>query len=146
MLFIDPVTAATTTDAPWADAQKFLHTVIPILDRTGASLVLVTHPRKRNNGGGIPSLDDVAGGAAWSRFSHTVLMLEHHRDPKSATVRRYGDPLPEAAEITRTLRILKSRNGKGGGWALGFELEPGTLRFTELGAIVRNTAITEPDV
>lgn len=137
---IDPATAAETTDRPWDDAQRFLHTVMPILDRYGASLILVTHPKKGKQKGSISTLDDLAGGAAWARFAQSIMWLERHDEPREVTVKGFAglNHVTSAEYINRTLRVMKARNGKGAGWQLGFNFDADNLRFNELGAIVKH--------
>jgi len=139
IIAIDPVTAAETTDRPWDDAQNFLQTVKPVLDRYGASLLLVTHPRKGKQRAMATTLDDLAGGAAWQRLAQCILWLERHDEPKAVTVKSFADvqPTTTTEEINRTLRLLKARNGRGTGWQLAFDFDPQTLRFHERGAIVK---------
>ncbi|QNN24940.1 AAA family ATPase [Planctomycetales bacterium ZRK34] len=141
IIVIDPITAAQTTDRPWDDAQRFLQTVMPILDHYGASLVLVSHPRKGKQRGAISTLDDLAGGAAWQRFAQCILWLERHDEPRDVTVKGFAGLLHATSNesINRTLRVMKARNGRGAGWQLAFDFDPETLRFHERGAIVKST-------
>jgi len=143
VICIDPVTAATTSDRPWDDAQRFLQTVKPILDRHGASLVLVTHPKKTKQKDKPSTLDDLAGGAAWQRFAQSILWMVRHDEPKTVTVKNIGSAMPIAEQdrINRTLRIMKARDGKGAGWQLGFDFDLQTLRFYERGAIVKQSEV-----
>ena len=145
IIAIDPITAAETSERPWDDAQKFLHSVKPILDRHGASLVLVTHPKKGKQKGTPSTLDDLAGGAAWQRFAQCILWMQRHDDPKTVNVKRFGEamPIPQAEQINRTLRVMKARDGCGAGWQLAFDFDPQTLRFHERGAIVKQNQHSE---
>jgi len=145
VIAIDPITAADTTDRPWDDANKFLNTVRPVLNRYGASLVLVTHPRGGKTSRTAATLDDLAGGKAWARFTDTVLWVERHDEPKTVTVKGFADafPLPQVEEINRTLRVMKARNGRGAGWQIAFDFDPQTLRFNERGAIVKQTTTVD---
>jgi hypothetical protein len=137
IIAIDPITKAEQSDKPWEDARQFLGRVVPILERYGASLVIVTHPKKGKQKGQPTTLDDLAGGAAWQYFSQCILWIERHDKPKSVTVKNFGDAMPvtEQVQVNRTLRIMKSRDGPGGGWHLGYWFDQTTLRFNEKGAI-----------
>ncbi len=139
VIAIDPVTAAETSDRPWDDSKRFLQTVKPMLERYSASLVLVAHPKKTRQRSGPVSLDDLAGGAAWGRFAQAVLWLEKYDEPKEFPIKRpVGDVAgPVTDEVNRSLRILKARNGRGGGWHLAYDFDPASLRFFERGAIVK---------
>lgn len=145
IIAIDPITNADTTDRPWDDARRFLSTVKPILDSYNASLVLVTHARKGKQRGTPVTLDDLAGGAGWARFTQCVLWMEKHDEPKRVNVKNIGDAMPiaQAEEINRTLRIMKARDGRSAGWQLAFDFDPQTLRFHERGAIVKNRQNSE---
>ncbi|MFA7238089.1 MAG: AAA family ATPase [Phycisphaeraceae bacterium] len=138
IIAIDPITAIESTERSWEDSQRFLQTVMPVLDRVGASLICVTHPRKGKQRASANALDDLAGGAGWQRFTDTILWLERHDEPKSVTIKG-GDsfPIPEQVQVNRTLRVMKARNGRGAGWSIAFDFDPGTLRFTERGAIAK---------
>ncbi|NOG53317.1 MAG: AAA family ATPase [Planctomycetes bacterium] len=137
IVIVDPITAAVTSDMPWEDAQRFMQTVKPLLDRYGASLILLSH-RKSGNRRMPATLDDLAGGSAWQRFSQCILWIERHDNPKTVTLRRFEDySLTDLDQITHTVRIMKCRNGIGAGWHLGYSFDPQTLRLDERGVIVR---------
>lgn len=132
VIVVDPVTAAIASDAPWVADSKFVNDVKAIMRSYNASLLLVTHPKK---GGRIVGLDDLAGGASYQRLSQSVLWLERHKSPKRVTV--LGDCGRFPAEIDLTLHLCKCRNGRGHGIALAFKTDWPTLRFSELGIIVK---------
>lgn len=144
IIAIDPVTAAAASDRPWDDAQRFLQTVMPILDRYGASLLLVSHPRKGMHRAAGCTLDDLAGGAAWQRFAQCILWLERHDTSRNVKVLKFVDGLPvsHTEAINRTLRVMKARNGPGTGWQIAFNFDGKTLRFHERGAIVKAGSTT----
>ena len=58
VICIDPITAAESTDKPWAADKKFILNAKTVVRDYGVSLVLVTHPRRGSKG----TLEDVAGG------------------------------------------------------------------------------------
>jgi hypothetical protein len=132
IIAVDPITAVATGPSPWIDALEFLTSVKHTITTYECSLVLVTHPRKGRDGGTL--LDDVAGGAAYTRFTQTVLWLEHHEPPKSRMVGTGGGCEP--MHSNRTLHICKARNARGQGRQLAFRLDGGSLKFQELGMIV----------
>jgi KaiC/GvpD/RAD55 family RecA-like ATPase len=139
VICIDPISIAETGPRPWDDAREFLRTAKRIVERAGASLILVTHPAKTRGrpAGGLRTLDDMAGGSAWARFSDCVVWLERHDEPREVTVREPSFPALRDAEVERTLRLMKVRHGRGAGWQVAVELDPRTLRFVEHGLVVK---------
>ena len=131
---IDPVTAANVSDKAWIDDQKFIFRVKAIAKQYHSRLVYVIHPRADRGKPG-PSLSKMSGGAAYSRFSHSVLWLYRHDTPKTNTVysSTYGK---RPVTFERTLKISKARNGRGAGAELAFTLNPETLCFVEHGAVM----------
>lgn len=136
VLLIDPITAVPVNEKPWLEDQRFIMRAKSIVRRYGNSLVLMTHPRssKSKTKG---SLSDLAGGAAFPRFSHTVFWLERHDEPKTVYVK--GPVGDFRTNINRTLRMSKTRNGCGAGAAIGFNFSHG-LRFAEQGLIQKERA------
>ncbi len=135
VICIDPVTAAAQSREPWVADAAFLARVKTITRETNTSVILVTHPKKgRKNALG---LDELAGGAAYARFSQCILWLQRHDVPKEVIVRRsFGDA---AVTVNRSLHIVKSRNGFGGGLSLGFDFDGGNLLFAEQGVIRKDS-------
>lgn len=132
VLAIDPITAVPANERPWVEDQKFIMRAKAIVRAAGNSLVLMTHPRLGTAGKG-GTLANLAGGAAFPRFAHTVFWIDKHDEPKRARVRGEGGEFD--GMFNRTLRIGKARNGPGGGAHLAFNLGP-DLRFAEQGLII----------
>lgn len=133
IIAVDPVTAVKQSHEPWIQDQRFLIRVKQAVRRTGARLILVTHPKKARQQGRL-GLDDLAGGASWQRFAQTVLWLERHAEPKTFEVQTpFG---PTTATVNRVLHVCKARNGPGGGLKLAMHMD-GSLRLREEGTIVR---------
>jgi KaiC/GvpD/RAD55 family RecA-like ATPase len=138
---IDPVTAAEATDKPWVADLKFLMAVKDSVRRTGARLVLVTHPKKGRKAG--IGLDELAGGAAYARFPQTVLWLERISPARQMQVcRKHGehDFRNEFLEIDRLVRVSKARNGQGAGMKIACRFSKDTLRLNECGYVVEGGA------
>lgn len=131
---IDPVTAAQASDKPWIDDQKFIFQVKSIAKQYGSRLIYVIHPRIANGKAG-PSLSRLAGGAAYSRFSHSVFWLVRHDHPQTSVLYS-SDYGKRQVTHERTLKIAKARNGRGAGGEIGFSLNPETLCFAEYGVVV----------
>jgi len=138
IIIIDPITAASTQDKPWVADLKFMMAVKKSLRENGASLILITHPKKGvGTANGKPgSMDDLAGGAAYQRFAHTVLYLEPC-DSKDIDVQfmqgRYM--VTGVRTVNRYLITHKARNGRGTGARFGMFFNGGTLRFSVYGTV-----------
>lgn len=131
IIAIDPVTAARVGERQWQDDLEFMMAVKAAVREHDASLVLVTHPKKgRKHAIG---LDELAGGAAYQRFSQTVLWLEHHATPKEVVI--HSGQGTASAVINRTVHMAKTRNGRGAGLSVGLNFDPETLLLREVGTI-----------
>lgn len=131
---IDPVTAAATAERRWIEDGQFVERVKTIARNTGTSLVLVTHPKLGRKG--AITLDDLAGGADYSRFTQTVFSLSVVEAGAETIVGdEYG---PRSVEANRIIKIHKARNGVGGGRRLAFKFDPKDLSFHELGVVVHD--------
>lgn len=139
VIVIDPITlAGPGQDREWDAARKFMFNAKRAVVAAGASLILVTHPKK-----GAPTatgkraapftLDDLAGGAAYARLCSAAFHLEA-LDVATVQVR-----LPDGGSLTRPhnriVRILKSRNGIGQGAKIAFYFDAATLKAREEGPI-----------
>ena len=97
------------------------------------SVVLVTHPRKGVKGG--THMEDMAGGAAYARFSQTILWLTSHNPPREIQVYDSGGFVSGGLQADKTLGIRKSRNGRGCGATIGYTFSGKSLSFDEVGVI-----------
>ena len=134
VIVIDPITMAQASAKPWVDDLRFLATVKATLRKYEASLLLVTHPRKGNRSG-APSLHDLAGGAAYQRFTQTVLWVRKFDQKKLAKC--YGSHGQFETKLNRSIKLGKTRNGRGGGLEIGFDFSGKTLRFAEQGVVTK---------
>jgi hypothetical protein len=135
ILCIDPITLMVKGQHSWTDDETFLFGAKKIVERHGASLILVSHPRKLPPGAkpNKMSMDDLAGGVAYSRFSQTILFLAAH-PPTQAAVRTTCGNVSET--INRTLTVFKARNGRGvEARQYGFIFDSKTLTLKEAGEI-----------
>jgi 5S rRNA maturation endonuclease (ribonuclease M5) len=126
---IDPVTSAERGGEPWVVDSKFLQAIKRTATDYRCSIILITHPIKAVS---FPDLSQVAGSAAYQRFSQTILWLESHEEKQSKVRTAVGTT--EMA-YNRTLHILKARNGKGMGLKLAFEFDSDSLTLKEIGLI-----------
>lgn len=131
VIAIDPVTAADTSRQRWEDDRHFVLKCQTICRQHGASLVLVTHPTKGNGKG--PA--EMGGGAAYSRFTQTVLWLNSHEPAKEIDVLDTFGGLQKVS-VNRTMKIRKARLGRGTGMEIGYHFGNGML-FTESGMVVQ---------
>jgi hypothetical protein len=128
---IDPITAAERGGDPWVVDGKFLQAIEKTATEYGSSVVLVTHPVKPVS---FPDLSQVAGSAAYQRFSDTIVWLESH-DEKASKVKTCVGTTELAHD--RTLHILKARNAKGTGYKLACQFDSDSLTLDEVGLIVK---------
>lgn len=138
IIVIDPVTAVQSKGKPWVEDQQFVFRVKSIARRYGTRVILVTHPRKSGQKPAPMGMDDMAGGAAYQRFSHTVLLIEKNDKEEEMSVRTHPNAPPERLIPNRIMRIAKARNGPGAGKRIAYEFDGDTLRFRELGLVEKS--------
>jgi hypothetical protein len=126
IVVVDPVTAATTAKEPWAADTAFLMKVKKIARTHGNSIVLVTHPRGVAKGA---ALNAMAGGSAYPRFSHSALWLEKFE------TQDLRDIAGHIVVCNRSIKITKSRHGRGSGLAIGVMFDHASLRFADVATL-----------
>jgi len=131
IICVDPITAAARTGKPWVADLAFLRSIKRTATDYGCSVVLVTHPQR---GVTEPTRENLAGSAAYERFSETIITLANH-DDKEATVKTSMGTIP--MKHNRTVRIEKARNGRGTGCRLAFRFDSDSLTMSEIGLIVK---------
>ncbi len=132
VIAVDPITQADRGgENPWTADNAFLGRAKRSAEQHGASIVLVTHPVKAWSG---PDLNNLAGSAAFGRFSQTALWLESHDAKTSAVATACGTT---DLQHNRTLHVLKARYGQGQGVRLACTFRGEDLTLRELGSIVR---------
>lgn len=129
LIAIDPVTAASRTAKPWIADLAFLKSTKKTGADYGCSVILVTHPTKDTL---EPTLQNLAGSAAYQRFVDCVITLQNH-EPKESRVKTACGSID--MKHSRTISIEKARNGKGTGIRLAFEFSRESLTLKELGLI-----------
>jgi KaiC/GvpD/RAD55 family RecA-like ATPase len=135
ILLIDPITAADPgSDRPWEADRDFMIETQKLLTRYGASLILVTHPRKGNVT--KKTGHDVAGGAAYFRFADTSLWIERFKQHKRFDV--WSIHGPTVCDTDIVIQIHKARESKGTGRDLAMTFGDG-LHFAEAGVILRES-------
>lgn len=129
---IDPVTMLGVGPKRWLEDDGFVSNLKGIAEQYGCSIVLITHYGKHAQG---DTLDDVAGGSAYGRFTSTVTTLRRRDNHEYAQVVAAMGTVE--TPCTHSLRIAKARNSTGAGQALAFDFDPESLTFRELGILVQ---------
>lgn len=128
---IDPITAAEREGDAWIADARFLQAIKRTATDYRCSIILVTHPIKAVS---FPDLSQVAGSAAYQRFSQTILWLESHDEKESKVYTTVGTA---PTSHNRTVHILKARNGRGMGLRLAYQFDSARLSLNELGPIMK---------
>jgi hypothetical protein len=132
IVIVDPITVADPgTLKPWEADRIMMARLGECVSKSKASVLLLTHPKKAGGGGkpAVPTMDDLAGGAAISRLASAVLWLEPLPRNHVGQWTANGENYVGAAH--KRIRVLKSRNGPGEGRA--FLCTFHALRLEELG-------------
>lgn len=144
IIIIDPISLADPgSEKAWEADRKFMARAKVAIEKAGASLVLITHPRKQNGkASGPPTLDDLAGGAAYGRACASALWVAgvdgHEEVPVVTSCGSYIRAVPH-----KVIRILKARNSTGTGKGMAYTFN--NLRFEELGELAgKNTESHTP--
>lgn len=137
VICIDPITLMEVTNRFQDDHSRFMFTVKRIIQKHGASLVLVTHPRKRP-AGGKPSpmtMDDIANNSAYARFSQTILWLSAYKPEERQISSSMG---VISCHLNRTITAFKTRNAEDRRVEYGMYFDGGTLELHERGEIAED--------
>ncbi len=144
ILIIDPISLADPgSEKSWDADRKFMARAKVAIERAGTSLVLITHPRKTNGkASGPPTLDDLAGGAAYGRACASALWVTGV-DGNDEVAVIDSDGSYSMAVPHKVIRILKARNSTGTGKGIAYAFSD--LRFDELGELAgKNTEPRQP--
>lgn len=139
---IDPVTAIDAGKDVWATDRDFMAASKGVLRKHLASMILVTHSRTGNTKG---TIDDIAGGRAFGRFAQCVVWIKRFEPAKPVIVKNPLSQLEDHVEIDREIRILKARNAIGQGRGVGYKFDTDTLKFRELGLILKEKKQSRED-
>lgn len=140
ILIVDPISLADNgRDKPWDADRKFMARAKVAIEKSGASLILVTHPRKAQGGKsqGPPQLDDLAGGAAYGRACASALWVSGVADESPVCIVG-GDGRVFESTVHKTIRIIKARNSVGCGSMVAYTFR--NLQFNELGLLATSTS------
>jgi replicative DNA helicase len=132
VITVDPVSvAAYTRRDTWNEDSEFIQRVKQAAVKYQCSVVLVLHPAKNVS---LPDMGQIAGGAAYSRFSQTIIWWESHESKESSVRTMLGTA---DIEHDMTCYVLKSRNGSGSGCRIAFSFQNENLCLKEQGLITK---------
>ena len=131
VLVVDPITLADAgAEKGWEADARFAKRCEAAAAKYGASIVLVTHPRKASPlSKGPPTADDMAGGVVYSRIASSILYLSPSAETEE--IDDGGEVISKSAD--RKIMVLKSRNGIGTGKQVAFAFR--RFSFEEVGKI-----------
>lgn len=131
VICIDPITMMTKTNRPWDDDQLFTARAKKAIEKHGASLFLVSHPRRQPPGmKNQINLDDLAGGVCYSRFTQNAFLLTKVK-PEEYIIKTQAGVFRE--HCNRKITCLKNRSGKGESKIIMIHFSGKTLLATEHG-------------
>jgi replicative DNA helicase len=129
LVVVDPITIASREGRKVDEADLDLMNELKDLAKEHwASVLLVTHPPKLSAGDrkASPHQNDMAGGAAFSRFSMANFTLARHSKPREAKVYIQGGDTDIVA--SHYLYIGKARDGSRSG-LFALNLDPQSITF-----------------
>ncbi len=132
LIAIDPITAMDAGDKQWVADLKFLTSVKRIARDFKARILLVSHP-KNGTKSGKGTMNEIAGGTAYRRFSQCIIWIDHLESPKQGQVKVSTGMID--ATWNRVVRVLKARNSFGAGYHIAMWFNPETFRFQERGVL-----------
>ncbi|HUX02811.1 MAG TPA: DnaB-like helicase N-terminal domain-containing protein [Phycisphaerae bacterium] len=130
---VDPITAAASGDKSWDADRCFVVACESMAARSGASIVLITHPR--GAAGGKPGIDSLAGGRAYGRLTDCVMWVQNHNPPEEDVVET-GVGRTQYT-YNRTVTLCKTRDGIGQGMAIVLDFNMETTRTLQLGHLLK---------
>ena len=142
--FLDPVTQidfGAGKDSLKAE-ESFIRDATALAAQHRVTLVFVMHTKKLfgKPDGFLPGIEDLAGSSLWAKLAHTVVMMCAHEDKESnisAPGSLPGVYTTQPIEHNRTVKIEKTRRGRGARMALAYSQDGDRPAFSEHGLIVR---------
>jgi KaiC/GvpD/RAD55 family RecA-like ATPase len=132
IIIIDPISLAEKGRNEWQADKKFMNDALDILNKHDVTLYLVTHPRKAQ--AFSVAMDDLQGGASYSRASQTIVWLEAVDPEERKIVYPHG---VMSERVNRVMHLCKTRNAASDGATIGFWFDRATLCTQERGLIQR---------
>lgn len=134
VLWIDPISLADPGKKnSWEADREFMARVKSTIKKYGASLVLITHPRKMQQKQEA-GMDGLSGGAAYQRAAGSVIWIQGLNDETDCEIEdAHGQQMHAVAH--KNVIILKSRDSNGAGQSVAFQFRK--CQFLELGRVVK---------
>lgn len=132
VIIIDPITKMTKGKLGYLDDDEFLDGAQAAIQKSKASIILVTHPSKSARKGFELSMDDLAGGASYRNFGQCIVYLKAQAEEAATIETMHG---VTSAVIDNVLAIFKARNSDGFGKRIGFKFHKESLTLSEQGII-----------
>ena len=135
-IVIDPITAIDhdpRAGNEWNQQKGFVKSVAAIAKHYNTHIMMVSHTGKRQKVKGLEAkltMDDVAGSAAFSRFTQYMMLMDFH-EKRVSTIKK-GGGIKKEVEHERTMLIGKATHGPGKGQRLAFDFTDGPI-MEELG-------------
>lgn len=138
VIVIDPITVVDTQgQSVWEAHQRFIIAAKTTAVVHRCSVVLVTHPKVGQKPRGGITLDMIAGGAAFPRLSHCVLVLAKHSPDEQGRIRTAFGSLEQS--FNRSLHVRKARHSYGGGMRIAYVFNS-RFDYDELGLVMPKEA------
>jgi hypothetical protein len=132
VIIVDPITLALRNSKPWVADQRFVRELMNIARRYLCNVIIVTHPEK---GVDDPSLQNLAGGASYGRFSDNVFTIKKHDDKTGTVITPAGRC---QTQYNQTVTIAKARDGSLVGCRLAYEFNTESLCTSEIGIVTKS--------
>jgi hypothetical protein len=125
IIVVDPISVRDDGGkGVWVDDKVLMAFTRDLVEKSQCRVIFSTHPPKKSG----DKKADTSGGAAIENLASTVLVIE---PCKVKSVEIVGG----RAEINRTVRMSKTRSGKGDGQVIGMWWDSEALTFSERGVV-----------
>lgn len=142
VLAIDPVTMASGSgDKSWKEDDKLIARLNRVAITHGIAIILSTHPKAGQKN--LATLEGMAGGQAFARFTDTVFWIVKEDEAKTSVVWNEDEDDWEEAEHTLRFVIRKSRAAEGNNMEIALAFDRDTFCLTELGLIKKKGTAKE---
>lgn len=134
LIVIDPISVILEKDI-WIVSHRLMWATKALLSKyPNSRVIFVSHPNAEL---------EVAGGQAFKRFSHSMLMINRFKAPKQVELIDCRGEIRQEMVDTSIL-IAKSRYGRGGGLEIAVRIDGSSLSLKELGIITREIKEKKP--
>jgi hypothetical protein len=141
IIIVDPITAVAAARDRFIEDEQFVLQAQQILNQHECSLVLTTHAKKGRRPN-APTMDDIALGAAYSRFCDTSFWILSLPNPRRVA---YKSPCGRTdGTFTKFIQIHKTRNGRGAGQEIAFTFDE-SLHYSEQGVVIEDLKVSREE-